>query len=206
MKKAAILALPMTLALTAGCARHTTPVTPRPELTPAEKNFNAVWEASFDTLRENRFRIDRLDRRAGLITTLPMVGMHAAEFWRDDAVTARDKAESTLQTLYKKAVVEISRTGPEAITYQADVKVEVYRSDHPSPQLTSTSEAIDMFYLPSGFAQAPRSLLINKGADEEGRPAPASAWIVSLGRDRNLEVVLEAQIEAGTSRKRVASR
>lgn len=206
MKKTAFLAVALMPLLTPGCARHTTPVTPRPQLTPAEKNFNAVWEASLETLRENRFRIDRLDRRAGLITTLPMVGMQVAEFWRDDAVTARGKAESTLQTLYKKAIVEVARTGPEAITYDADVTVEVYRSDHPSPQLTSTSEAIDMFYLPSGFAQAPRTLLINKGADEEGRPAPASAWIVSLGRDRNLEVVLEAQIEAETSRKRVASR
>lgn len=70
---------------------------PSPRVTPArptgDVEFEATWDAAIAALGKYRFRVDRADRRAGVITTFPLVGRHWFEFWRRDATTRTDVAQ-----------------------------------------------------------------------------------------------------------------
>lgn len=188
-----------------GCAKHTTPLAPPREMTAAERNFEAVWQGSRDVLRKYYFSLDRQDRRAGIITTEPMVGKHWCEFWRHDSVSRTDVAESTIQSIYRVVEVRIEPAAGAAGTYAPNVTVHAYRAEREVPQITSTSEAYDLFLMPGGHDRSADAFLL-----EQGRPqAPAEAggeeaaglpaWLVPLGdygRDRNLEQQLTAEIKA----------
>ncbi|MDY6914563.1 MAG: hypothetical protein SVT52_08930 [Planctomycetota bacterium] len=180
-----------------GCAGYTEPVGPPPRLTTARRNFQNVWDASLTVLGRYDFTIDRKDVRAGLITTLPQTGKHFFEFWRHDTATRRDLAENSLHTIYRSATVRIRPTSPGAETFTADVTVEVTRSDLPSAQVSSTSEAYSLFILPSDEGR--RMFLLDYGRDEQRCFGKKSAWIVPLGRDRNLEDTLTCRIKAAAA-------
>ena len=93
-----------------GCASHTRPIVPPAEMTPAEKNFQAVWDASCEVLSSYRFTVDRRDRRAGLITTEPMASRHFFEWWRRDKATASGALENTIQPIYREVSIRIRET------------------------------------------------------------------------------------------------
>ena len=93
-----------------GCARHTRPIVPPAEMTPGEKNFQAVWDAGCEVLSSYRFTVDRRDRRAGLITTEPTASKHFFEWWRRDKVTASGALENTVQPIYRQVSVQIRKT------------------------------------------------------------------------------------------------
>ena len=93
-----------------GCARHTRPIVPPRELTPGEKNFQAVWDAGCEVLSSYRYTVDRRDRRAGLITTKPMASKHFFEWWRRDKVTASGALENSVQPIYREVSVQIRKT------------------------------------------------------------------------------------------------
>lgn len=181
----------------AGCAvRYTEPLAASRQLTPAERDFEAVWQASRETLRGYRFELDREDRRAGIITTPPMTGMHFFEFWRNDAVRPTEYAESTVQTIYRTARVTVRPTQPGAETYQAAVQVLLRRSDRPHPQVTSTSEAYSLITTGSDPKKRRRMLLA-----EDWRQAEEETF-VELGNDRALEAKLTAEIAEAADRLR----
>lgn len=110
---------------------------------PEQARFVAVWRASQDVLRDYRFELDIVDARSGVIQTDPMVGRSWFECWRSDAATCHAGAESSLQTIYRKAIVSV--TPGESDDFLVDVRVQVSRSDNPEPQVTSTSEAYGLF-------------------------------------------------------------
>ena len=174
-----------------GCARHTAPVVAAPELTAAEADFEELWQASLDVLERFRFTVDRRDRRAGVIATLPMTSKHWTEFWRRDAVTSTDVAESTIQTIYRTARVTVRGGEGEGERGGVSVQVLAFRSDRPSPQVTSTSEAYGLFLLP-GAEDVARSLLMEAEL-REGTVTP-------LGRDLLLEKRIEADILSAAGR------
>lgn len=175
--------------LLGGCeVKYTQPQAQPKSLSAAEEDFEAVWQAARTTLRRHHFELDRQDRRAGVITTVPMTGMHFFEFWREDAARPADYAESTVQTIYRTAQVTVRPTQPQAETYQANVQVFLSRSSRGTPQVTSTSEAYSLFSM---------------GRDRRARRRflEASDWarhreggLVDLGNDRSLEAKLTAEI------------
>ncbi|MHC4295073.1 MAG: hypothetical protein ACYSTL_05760 [Planctomycetota bacterium] len=167
------------------CRNYATPAAARPQLTAAEREFEALWKATREVLRKYYFEIDSEDRRAGLITTAPMTGKYFGEFWRRDAATNRDLAEGTLQMLYRQAKVTI-RSGGQAGRFGADVEVHVLRSHRQEVQVTNTSEALGLFRLPGGEDR--KGSMLDYG---EGEPADA---LEPLGRDANLERRIAADI------------
>jgi hypothetical protein len=183
-----------------GCAQHTTPVAPRQQLTPGQGNFQAVWDAACFVLRGHGFVLDRQDRREGTITTHPLMSRHWFELWRKDAAYGKDLAESSLQTIYRRATVTIAPTSPGAETFRATVRVDVGRSDKKEIQITSTSEAFNLFTTVSPDIAEERS----KGAARQtieqsatvGGPTEMGMpkWLVELGRDADLETKLAAAI------------
>lgn len=172
----------------AGCEmKYTQPQVQPAAMTAAEKDFDAVWQAAHRTLREYRFELDRQDRRAGVITSLPMTGMHFFEFWRKDAARPVELGESTVQTIYRTAKVAIGPTAPGARTYQARVDVLLRRSDKPTQQAASTSRAFS-FFNTTGRSRTQKTLL------ESGWSQDPLTGYVELGHDRSLEAKLTAAI------------
>ncbi|MCJ7543721.1 MAG: hypothetical protein MUP47_04015 [Phycisphaerae bacterium] len=133
----------------AGCLKYTQPVVAEPALqTTAERNFQAIWLASQEVLRKYRFTIDRMDRRAGLITTEPLTGQQFFEPWRKDAVTREALADSSLKTLHRSVVVQIQPTRPGGEEYEPIVQVTVSKPSSPPMEIHSTGAAYGMFILP----------------------------------------------------------
>ncbi len=217
MKGLTINGVVLLMVFLSGCQMYTAPRIPPPKLTPAEKNFQSLWEATQDTLRRYNFTLDRRDRRAGIITTEPMTGKQFFEFWRADAVTLYDIAESSIQTIYRITEVTIAPTDEDGDTFTPTVKVYAFRSARETQEVTSTSEAYNLFFLPSGFGRVPGSLLLDfkktdmfSQSEEPGPRLGASGiktspeWLVPVGedgRDRNLERVLTAKIKRAAARK-----
>lgn len=135
------------VSLLAGCASPPPPPVDAP-VSPAAAHYDATFEAVRRTLTDYRFRIDRVDRRAGSIETFPMTGKGWLEPWRGDGATMWDTSESTLQTIYRTATVRIVRSGAGA--YDVRVRVAVARADRPSLQITNTSQAYSLFQLQRG--------------------------------------------------------
>jgi len=164
----------------------------------ADEDFNAVWEASMEVLRQYRFTPDRTDPREGLIVTFPLLGKQWFEFWRADASEPDDVIESSLHTIYRTATVSIRPHEPAAASapalgkYSATVEVRVSRSVRPAAQVNSTSEAFEMFLHPAEFARSPT------GGDPQ---ETASAALVDLNRDRKLEGILQQRINSLAAKK-----
>ncbi len=188
MNSSQIVMLSIVAVVCAGCMPTGSPVSSPPGI--ADEDFNIAWDATNEVLREYRFFIDRADRREGVITTFPMIGKHWFEFWRKDATTRQDLAEGTIQTIYRCVTVGIRRQAPQGTLraddkkYLVDVRVLTSRSDRLHPQVTSTSEAYDLFINPDMPRIAPLT----------GLGGPKSSGYVSLGRDKNLEQVLQREI------------
>ena len=177
------------LAGTVGCANYSRPVVSPQGMTAAERNRDDLWQASLTVLRKYYFTIDRQDRRAGVITTLPMTGKQWFEFWRRDAVTPADAAESSLHTIYRSVTVTIRPSAPGAGTFEPTVHSKILRSDRSQLQMTSTSEAYGLFSLPTGEDSKHRALyLLDYGY------GPKREGVVDLGRDEGLEAKIEAAI------------
>jgi hypothetical protein len=184
-------------ALAAGCTPQYTQPTSQPQrLSAAEKDFDAVWDASRQTLQKYYFHLDREDRRAGVITTQPITGQQWFEFWRKDAVRPADVAESTLQTIYRTAQVTVRPTKPGAATYQAQVDVFMRRSDKPSPEITSTSDAVRLFSDKREKKNRPEPLLAEAGGTE------GMEYTTDLGHDRALEAKLTGDIAEAAAKMR----
>jgi hypothetical protein len=128
-----------------GCATHTEPVVDVGPQTEAERNFQAVWDASLATLRNWDWEIAYADRRAGRIVTQPMTGKQFWEFWRKDAATSAGAMESSLQTIYRQAHVTVRQREDANDQYVVTAYVTETRSNRPQPQLSVPSEAMLMF-------------------------------------------------------------
>ena len=162
-----------------------------------DPNFNATWDAAIQVLGKYRFRVDRADRRAGVISTFPLLGRHWFEFWRRDAATRKDVAEGALHTIYRQATVTLTRREVSAgsdkgrADYDVTVVVMKSRSNRAAPHVTSTSEAYDMFRRRGEIRWMPGP----------GEGATVAAAKTPLGRDGNLERIILARIQSLRAKK-----
>ncbi len=191
------------------CVRYTEPLRSQERMTPAGRNFDNLWRASQYVLKKYHFTLDIQDRRAGLISTEPMVGKHFFEFWRHDSTTRGDTHESTVQTIYRTAFVTISRGGSESEAYRPKVVVTVGRSNLGETSIVAVSDA---YRLP--FAERvgrehekpedPGALeaALKKAAETGQYLQPVlPEWLTPLGRDEKLEQkILGEIVEAATKR------
>ena len=194
--------------LSAGCAPYSTPMTVPPQLTPAQRNFDACWEATLDVLNEYYFTVDRADRREGVITTQPLVAQHWFEFWRKDAVTAYDLAEGSLQKIFRTVTVKIMAVEDKtskSVTYRPVVRVDVSQSERGEALISSTVDAYDMFVLPGreedytrrkhSAAERPFERIAHATTPQE------QATIVSLGTQNPLAEKIAHDIVKNANRR-----
>ena len=103
-----------------------------------------LWEAVQDTLRRHGFRLDRVDRRAGLVTTMPEASQHFFEFWRRDVATREDFWEATLNPIRRRAEVTVT-PGANGAWAQLEVAVFKQRFSSPDRQFNSTGAVYQYF-------------------------------------------------------------
>ena len=103
-----------------------------------------LWEAVQETLRRGRFQLYRVDRAAGVITTLPENSQHFFEFWRHDVDTSRDAWEATLNPMHRWVEVSLARADEGPWT-QLSVVVHKERLSSPDRQFNSSGAAYQYF-------------------------------------------------------------
>jgi len=186
MKRTPLAAL-LLAAVLGGCSAAGAPLP-----VTGDREFDTVWDAARNVLADNFFRIDRLDARAGVITTYPMVGRHWFEFWRQDAPTPRLAAMNTLHQIRQTVTVTVSKVEdadadrPGRLDkYAVRVRVEMARSTRPTYQINSTADAYQMFL---GSRLVHREPAVDEGA------GPAAPSAEPIGRNEPFEAALTKEI------------
>lgn len=149
-------------------------------------SIDGPWEAAREVLRRQRFEIDRLDRRAGVIVTRPLTSQSAFEFWRHDVDTSYDLLESTLNAIRRRVTVRVA-AGEGDGQAEIDVVVIKERLARPERQFSSSTQAYNFFgdSLPGTAGQL--------------RLGPESEYWIELGRDPAMENYLADRIVARCS-------
>ena len=123
-----------------GCHRAVRPTEPAVQRVHLveEADMDRLWEAALHVLRDHRFPLDRVDRRSGSITTLPVTSQAFFEFWRHDVDTAYDLMEATLRTVRRSARVQVDRWEDAA---EAELTVTVRQETFATPERQYNSSA-----------------------------------------------------------------
>lgn len=160
-------------------------------------DFNALFAACEDTARSYFFRLDRIDFRSGLLTTLPMISAQWFEPWRADTVTLYDRTESSIASIRRTARFEIARN-PEGV-YEATPKVLVERLSLAEQRITSVvlyrtifTRPIDARLRQSGSREADAGVMLQR-----------SYWY-PVRRDSELEAKLAAEVQKRVARPQTA--
>lgn len=113
-------------------------------VTEPSEQADQLWEAVQETLRRSRFQLDRVDRQAGVITTMPVGSQHYFEFWRHDVDTSYDAWEATLNPMRRWVEVSLVRAGDGPWT-QIAVVVHKERLSSPDRQYNNSGAAYQFF-------------------------------------------------------------
>jgi len=139
------------------------------------------WNVAKDVLRDHGFRLDRVDRREGIVTTLPVTSRQIFEFWRKDVRTRADAWEATLNPI--RRWVEV-RFEPDGIDTWRAIGVIVHKERFSSydRQYNSTGASYQVF-----GSQLPTSTGRRRASEQTDR------WL-ALGRDHALEDLILRRI------------
>lgn len=148
----------------------------------AHQESGAIWEVCQRELKGRQFRLDRVDKRSGIIETYPLVSKQWFEFWRNDVVDSYSQSESNLHTVRRKVILKVKSQTSEGHRIQCQVKVE--RLSSHKIVLTGTARARKIF---------------SYRITEQNRKK--MQWI-PLGRDFALEKSIVASIEKSIDRKK----
>lgn len=140
-------------------------------------DFDRGFEACQQTLHDYFFRVERLDSRAGVVTSQPMTTAQWFEPWRHDNTTAGDIARSSIGTYRRIVRFDISHS-PDG-RYIITPKVLIERQ-------TVVGRRLGGVLGYQTFTNIDETALT---ADTDTGTAPISYWY-SVGRDYNFEVVL----------------
>jgi hypothetical protein len=141
-----------------------------------DEGFERIWGVAQDVLRRNGFRLDRLDRRAGVITTFPETSQHFFESWRHDVDTPYDFAEASLRTVRRWVEVGLHATPDHGWDLTLTVHKEYFAS--PERQLSSSASVLRAF-----GSDLP-------GVRGEIRIRPEDEYWIDGGRDEAMETWL----------------
>jgi len=166
----------------AGCARWRTPpqtiVVQNPLFVPAVDK-DVLWDQVVDAV-DNYFDIEREERvkrvgdylTVGRIDTVPISGATYLEPWRRDSVTQYDRLEATLQSIRRRATVQVS---PVEGGFLVDLAVHKELEDVPRPE-----------YSPVASAAFRQTDSIERYEEPVGPQVAPQGWIPQ-GRDTALE-------------------
>jgi len=110
----------------------------------SHEEVDQLFECTQDVLRRQRFPLDRVDRRGGVVTTLPVISQSLLEFWRHDVDTPKDLWESTLNPIRRWVEASVHRDAAAGTVTVAFV-VHKERLSSPDRQFNSSGAAYQFF-------------------------------------------------------------
>jgi hypothetical protein len=152
---------------------------------------DALWDQVSDTI-DNYFTIQREERvrqvgdvlLEGRLETFPTGGSTVLEPWRKDATPGFERAQSTLQSIRRRATVRVT---PTSGGYLIDVAVYKELEDLANPQHATV-----------GRARVRHETTLDRNEKELGSDTYTLGWI-PLGRDVSLEQLILQEIRERTT-------
>jgi hypothetical protein len=170
-----------------GCSE---PIATAPEPLVVQVEADQVWGACQAELKKRGFRLDRVDRRSGIIETYPLTSKQWFEFWCQDVVTDYDLAESILHTIRRRVTMAV--TGEPEDQYRLQCRVAVERLSA-SPELTSGQVRVrDIFGQSAGRIPTP--------SVSETRKKRQPQWL-PIGQDHALETDILQSLDRALNRE-----
>ncbi len=139
-----------------------------------------LFLAATDELRDSRFRLDRVDQRAGVITTYPEGSQHFFECWRHDVDTTHDFWEATINPIRRWTKISIKRNAQSVSNIEIEVRKE--RFSAPDRQFSASGASYNYF-----------SYDLPATTGEESIDVKDERWI-DVGRDPAMEHYLLTKI------------
>jgi len=152
---------------------------------------DVLWDQVSDTI-DNYFTIQREERvrqvgevlLEGRIETFPVGGATMLEPWRKDSTHGFERAQSTLQSIRRRATVRVT---PTSGGYLVEVAVYKELEDLSSPQHATV-----------GRARVRHETTLERNEKEPGSDTYTLGWI-PLGRDVSLEQLILQEIRERTT-------
>ena len=144
---------------------------------------DAMWEHAVVVLHRNHFQVARESKLEGIIETNYRGGSNVLEPWHHDSVGVENRLESTLQSIRRRAFVNMQADGSGMMT----VGVRVDKEIEDLPGLAANYE---------GGATFQESQPLTRDLDQVVGQSGPSRWL-SIGRDPLLERQLLGQIQSG---------
>ena len=145
-------------------------------ITVQHRSFNRLWTAAEDTAREFGFRLDRKDRRAGILTTEPVTSKQIFELWRCDTGNASQAAQNSLDSYRRFLRFDFTKI-PSGYAVVPRVVIERYtQAEQP---ITSSAYLRSIYGAQRIPAQGTRE-------SDRGLYLPRAYWYAT-GRDTALE-------------------
>lgn len=150
-----------------------------------QADFDQLWDKAEEVSRRLLFKIDRRDRRTGVLTTEPMISAQWFEPWRQELKTCNDVANSSIATYRRTIRYEFVKQGQ---TYSVTPKVLIERQSITERRVSGVLNRLyfrrDRELNASGNREADAGIFI-----------PDTYWY-SVGRDAALEAFLVRQIDS----------
>ncbi|MCC6680061.1 MAG: hypothetical protein IT445_04070 [Phycisphaeraceae bacterium] len=145
--------------------------------------YDDVYRAAIDTLRDEGFRVERQDYRFGRISTAALDSPSIVEPWRGHNSTAQQTLASTLDQLQRQVNVLFDPVPEVEGAYTLRVEVIIERQEQPLRRLTGT-------------ATRQRISTLNDVPAEWSRRGVEAGYDLPIGRDAEYEKRLLAMIFA----------
>ncbi|MGH7213696.1 MAG: hypothetical protein ACREIT_02885 [Tepidisphaeraceae bacterium] len=162
------------------------------------RRFDPLWKACEATAGDYLFDLDRLDYRAGLITTKPLVSKQWFELWKRDVSDPGQLAVSSVATMRRTVHFDIERADDGS--YVMSPRVLVERQTLAGPRVTSASQYQSVF-----AAAAPTAEPYGSPEADAGINLPTYYWY-SVGRDEAMERELAKAVEARVGKGQALAR
>lgn len=170
------------VALGSGCALRP-PAPARNEMV-VKADFDELWQLCQSDLKHRGFRLDRVDRRSGLIQTYPMIGSQWFEFWGRDLLTPAAWAEASLHTIRRS--IRINLESMQNHQARLVCRVSVEKLSLPPSTVSGSVWAGNIFWDTAGR---------NPGWNDSVPAGRTGQTWISLGRDPDLEADFYRTIE-----------
>jgi hypothetical protein len=152
-------------------------------------DFNRLWEAAKETVRDYQLALDREDYRAGVITSVPEISKQVFELWRSDAGTTNEAVANTLGAIRRTIRLEVSRGDDGTFTLVPKVLVE--RQSIFERRVTDVSQYRFAFAGPARAQPARTAVTLDP---ETYQDVPVKYWY-PIGRDFEMEKKVAARVE-----------
>ncbi len=167
-----------------GCHKPAAPLAPttlRVEIHTAE-DFDRLWSAARESLREDGYLAELVDRSQGRLTTRAVGSQHFFEFWRHDVESSYDWAEATIAPIRRRVDLTLPQPEEGGTSTQLTLSVIKERLASPDRQFNESGALFQFFgyVLPSTTGEA------------QIRPED-DRW-VEIGRDAAMESYLLRRI------------